>query len=113
MRKLLTLSSAIALISTGAFAYQVTGPVTAVNDKTITVEKGGEKWEIAKGSANVPSDVKVGSKVTIEYSMTASKVTAKDAPKSASTEDKSKSADKLAPAAGKKTSPAAPASTQN
>ena len=28
--------------------YQVTGPIIEVNDSTITVEKGKEKWEIAR-----------------------------------------------------------------
>jgi hypothetical protein len=115
MFKSLTLTAAIALVSTAAFAYQVTGPVTAVNDKSITVQKGKEKWEIARGNASVPADVKVGSKVTVEYDMTASNVTSKDAPKTAKqtiTEEKSKASaaledkakatlnEKLAPASG-------------
>ena len=64
-------------LAAGAKSYQVTGPVLEVNDTTITVQKGTEKWQINKGSANVPTDVKVGSKVTIEYTMTADKVTSK------------------------------------
>jgi hypothetical protein len=83
MKKTLLALSALALLSTPALAapaaktYQVTGPVIALTDSTITVQKGKEKWEIAKGDATVPADVKVGSKVTIEYSMTAATVTAK------------------------------------
>ena len=108
MLKKIVFTAAAVLISTSAFAYQVTGPVTAVTDKTITVQKGKEKWEISRGDASVPADVKVGSKVTIEYNMTASKVESKDAPKTADAKaEKTKSADakskeKLAPAAGKK-----------
>ena len=112
MLKNIALTAAVALVSASAFAYQVTGPVTAVTDSTITVQKGKEKWEISRGEANVPADVKVGSKVTVEYSMTASKVVSKDAPKTAdakgsktdaakSADAKAKDADKLAPAAGK------------
>ena len=114
MLKKIVLTAAVALISTSAFAYQVTGPVTAVTEKTITVQKGKEKWEISRGDANVPADVKVGSKVTVEYSMTASKVESKDAPKTADAKtDKTtgksadaKSKEKLAPAAGKTAMPA-------
>ena len=35
---------------------------------------------MARGSANVPADVKVGSKVTIEYTMTAATVESKEKP---------------------------------
>ena len=59
--------------------YQVTGPVTAMDADTVTVQKGTEKWEIAKGTATMPAGVQVGSKVTIMYSMTATSITAKAA----------------------------------
>jgi hypothetical protein len=58
--------------------YQVTGPVLEVNDKSITVEKGKEKWQIARDKdTKITGDVKVGGKVTIEYRMTATTVEAK------------------------------------
>ncbi len=60
-----------------AKSYQVTGPVTELTDKAITVQKGSEKWQIARGAATVPADVKVGSKVTVMYTMTAASVAAK------------------------------------
>ena len=61
-----------------AKTYQVTGPVLEVTDKTIVVQKGKEKWEIEKDAATkITGDVKVGSKVTIEYTMTAAIVEAK------------------------------------
>lgn len=42
------------------------------------VEKGSEKWEVARtADAKVKGDLKVGSKVTIEYTMTATSVTVK------------------------------------
>ena len=67
-----------------ALAYQVTGPVVDLDDKTITVEKGKEKWKINRDKDTKVSggDLKKGSKVTIEYDMTASKIEVKDAPKS-------------------------------
>ena len=60
--------------------YQVTGPVLAVTDDAITVQKGQEKWEIARdASTKVTGDLKVGAKVTIEYRMSAASVEVKPA----------------------------------
>ncbi len=62
-----------------AKTYQVTGPVLAVTPTTITVQKGDEKWEIARSkSTKAPADIKVGQKVTIYYSMVASEIEVKD-----------------------------------
>ena len=61
-----------------AWAYQVTGPVLEVTDSKIVVQKGKEKWEIARTpDTKVTGDLKVGAKVTIEYSMTAKSVEVK------------------------------------
>lgn len=58
--------------------YQVTGPVLEVSDAKIVVQKGKEKWEIQRDSATkVTGELKVGSKVTIEYTMTAATVESK------------------------------------
>jgi len=58
--------------------YQVTGPVLEVTDTKIVVEKGKEKWEIARtADTKVTGELKVGAKVTIEYAMTATTVTVK------------------------------------
>jgi hypothetical protein len=60
--------------------YQVTGPVLEVNDTMIAVQKGKDRWEIARdASTKVTGDLKVGSKVTIEYRMTATAVDVKPA----------------------------------
>jgi hypothetical protein len=60
--------------------YQVTGPVLEVNDTMIAVQKGKDRWEIARdASTKVTGDLKVGAKVTIEYRMTATAVDAKAA----------------------------------
>lgn len=65
-------------LSSSAFAYQVTGPVLEVTDSKIVVQKGKEKWEIAKDpSTKAATEVKVGDKVTVEYKMTATDITAK------------------------------------
>jgi hypothetical protein len=58
----------------------VTGPVLSVTDATITVEKGTEKWEIARTKdTKVTGDLKVGAKVTVYYTMTATAIEAKEA----------------------------------
>ncbi len=72
----------LSLLSTLSFAagktYQVTGPVLEVSDTKIVVQKGKEKWEIQRDSATkVTGELKVGSKVTIEYTMTAIAVDSK------------------------------------
>ena len=67
-----------------AWAYQVTGPVLEVKDDSITIQKGSEKWKIAKDkNTKVTGDLKVGSKVTIEYTMSATKIDVKEAGKKA------------------------------
>jgi hypothetical protein len=59
--------------------YQVTGKVLELTDDVIVVDKGDEKWEIGREAATkVDGKLKVGMKVTIEYTMTASKVDVKD-----------------------------------
>jgi len=71
----------IALSSTafaGATTYQVTGPVQEVNDSMIVVMKGKERFEINRDSSTkVTGDLKVGDKVTIQYTMTAKDVEVK------------------------------------
>jgi len=62
--------------------YQVTGPVLEVTADTITVQKGSDKWEIARtADTKVTGDLKKGEKVTIEYRMTATTVEVKAAKK--------------------------------
>lgn len=63
-------------LSTSAFAaksYQVTGSVLEVTESTITVDKKGEKFEIAR-PAGMGGDVQKGAKVTVQYSMTATSI---------------------------------------
>ncbi len=68
------------LFAAAAKTYQATGPVLAVTDDTITIQKGSEKWEIAKdATTKVTGDLKVGEKVTIEYRMSATSIEVKPA----------------------------------
>jgi hypothetical protein len=60
--------------------YQVTGPILELTDDTITVQKGKEKWEIARTpDTRVNGELKVGAKVTIEYRMSAASIEVKPA----------------------------------
>ena len=73
---LLTSMMAVAAAKT----YQVTGPVLDIKGDVVTVQKGADKWEInIDKSTKTSGDLKVGSKVTIEYTMTATTVTVKPA----------------------------------
>src|SRR5579884_789204 len=59
--------------------YQVTGPILDLKDDMIVVEKAKERWEIARDKeTKVKGDLKVGSKVTVEYRMVATSVEVKD-----------------------------------
>lgn len=84
MKRLLMVIGAVLICSSLVFAagpktYQVTGPVLELKDDTIVVQKGKEKWEIAKDAATkVKGELKVGSKVTIEYTMKAATIEVKD-----------------------------------
>src|ERR1700747_37206 len=65
-------------LAAGTKTYQVTGPVLEMNDTMIAVQKGKERWEIARDSnTKVTGDLKVGAKVTITYTMSASDVEVK------------------------------------
>ena len=69
--------------------YQVTGPVLAVTDDTVVVQKGKDKWEIARDSATkITGTLEVGAKVTIEYRMTATSVDVKGGGTTSSTKKK-------------------------
>ena len=83
MKRYVYLVSILLMISMVVFAagpktYQVTGPVLEIKDDSIIVQKGTDKWEIARDkSTKVTGDLKVGSKVTIEYQMKATTVEVK------------------------------------
>jgi predicted small secreted protein len=85
MKRTLLFVCALLLVASLAVAgppntYQVTGPVLELKDDVIVVQKGKDKWEIARGKdTKVTGDLKVGSKVTIEYRMTAATIEVKDA----------------------------------
>jgi hypothetical protein len=84
MKRVLALVVIILVMPVLVFAasvksYQVTGPVLEVTDNMIAVQKGKDRWEIARDKdTKVTGDLKVGAKVTIEYGMTATKVEVKE-----------------------------------
>ena len=86
MKKSVMILCVVVFFSSMAFAgpvqYQVTGPVLEVRDDALVVQKGNEKWEIARDKATgISGDLKVGSKVTVFYTMQATKIEVKEAPK--------------------------------
>lgn len=84
---------ALASVATAApKTYQVTGPVLEVTESMIVVQKGDERWEIARDASTKATAVKVGDKVTIKYSMTAAQIEVK-ADKGAGAETSSAASD--------------------
>lgn len=83
MKRILMVVGLILFFSSIVFAagpktYQVTGPILEIKDDTISVQKGNDKWEIAKdASTKVMGDLKIGTKVTIEYTMKAATIEVK------------------------------------
>lgn len=83
MRRI-AMALALAALAGGASAaektYQVTGPILEVRDDAIVVEKGKERWELARGAdTKVTGELKKGEKVTVEYRMTATSIEVKPA----------------------------------
>lgn len=81
MKTLLSTISAALLLASAlgaapiAKTYQVTGPILELTDKTIVVQKDGDRWEIARDeNTKTKTNLKVGQKVTIHYRMTATSV---------------------------------------
>jgi hypothetical protein len=78
------LAAAALALSSAAWAagkdYQVTGPILEVNDSMIAVQKGKDRWEIARdANTKASGEMKVGDKVTVHYTMTATNIEAKAA----------------------------------
>jgi hypothetical protein len=76
----LALSAMLASTALGAVkSYQVTGPVLEIRSDMIAVQKGKDRWEIARDPATSMKggQPKVGDKVLIEYRMTATSVEVK------------------------------------
>ncbi len=83
MKRYLIVVLAVLLVasfaSAGVKTYQVTGPVLELTPTTIVVQKGKDKWEIARDAGTkVTGDLKVGSKVTIQYEMKAASIEVKE-----------------------------------
>jgi hypothetical protein len=68
----------IAPVRAATSTYQVTGPVLEVTDAKIVIQKDTEKWEISRSAdTKVTGEIKVGSKITVQYTMAATAITAK------------------------------------
>ena len=86
--------------------FQMTGPVASVSDSKIAIQKGNDKWEIPLGSTKVPPGVKVGSKITIEYTMEVKTILAIAKPGRVSGSGDTDKAPAVAPAATPAAAPA-------
>lgn len=74
----LALFASATAIAAGPKSYQVTGPVLEVRDDAIVVQKNDEKWEIGRDKdTKGGNDIKVGDKVTVQYTMGAKSITKK------------------------------------
>jgi hypothetical protein len=74
----IALLAASTAMAAGTKTYQVTGPVLEVKEDVVVVQKGKEKWEIAKDKdTKVTGDLKVGSKATVSYTMKAATIETK------------------------------------
>ncbi|MFI5182302.1 MAG: hypothetical protein ACHQPI_13025 [Thermoanaerobaculia bacterium] len=59
-------------------SFQVTGTIEKIDDSTITVMKGKERFHITKDAATkVTGELKAGAKVTVHYKMYAVDIEAK------------------------------------
>jgi hypothetical protein len=80
LQNILALWAASLLLAAPLYAappktYQVTGPILEVTDKTIVVQKGDERWEIARDeTTKTKGQLKVGQTVTVHYRMMATAV---------------------------------------
>ena len=91
MKRAIAVVAVTLLWGTTAYAYQVTGPVLEVTDTKIVVDKAGERHEIARDKdTKGDKNIKKGDRVTVEYTMTATKIESKAGKK----DDKAKDAKK-------------------
>ena len=87
MKHIITIFAVLLFAATTALAgapntYQVTGPVLEVKGDIIVVQKGKDKWEIARDKdTKVTAELKVGDKVTIHYQMKDTDIEVKDGAK--------------------------------
>jgi hypothetical protein len=74
------LFGALSLQAADVKTYQVTGPVLELTPTTIVVQKGDEKWEVARNrGTKVTGKLEKGAKVTVYYRMVADEVQVKEA----------------------------------
>lgn len=74
----IALLAASTAMAAGSKTYQATGAVLEVKEDVVVIQKGKEKWEIAKDKdTKVTGELKVGSKATVMYTMKAASIEAK------------------------------------
>jgi hypothetical protein len=69
----------VAAATAGPKTYQITGPVVAVDEASITIKAKREKWQVSRDPSATPHEqVKIGDTVTVTYWMTSATVEIKD-----------------------------------
>jgi hypothetical protein len=73
------------LFAAAGKTYEITGTIVSATGTTLSVEKGGEKYEFAIDPATIKgsAELKVGSTVTVTYVMSATKIESSGAPAAA------------------------------
>jgi len=82
MKRVMAVLAGLAIATSVAMAdkgYQKTGTVVEATDKSITIDTGKEgKWQFSRDAGTkVEGDLKKGSKATVYYTMSATKVEVK------------------------------------
>jgi hypothetical protein len=99
----LQLAAASAAFAAKATTYQVTGPIVGLTPSTLTIEKDGERWEVARDSETKAAEpLKLGQRVTVHYRMNAVSVEVK--PASSDTDEPGKKSEKRAKSENKSSS---------
>lgn len=92
---LLLLLTPLSLRAESVRNYQVTGSIVALTDNVITVQKGDEKFEIARtATTKGEGKLAVGTRVTVYYKMSADSIEVKEPSKASSTDKADKAAEK-------------------
>jgi hypothetical protein len=97
-----TLALSSLAFGAGVSDYQATGTVTEVDSSKIVLEKGAkkERFEIARDSnTKADTEPKVGDKVTVHYTMTATNIESKGAAKAGKGKKELKAAASASPSA--------------
>jgi hypothetical protein len=86
MKKMIVLACMLIFMATtagaGSKTYMIDGTITDIKGDVLTIQKDNAKYEMTRDAgAKVNGEMKVGSKVTVVYKMTATTIVVKEAKK--------------------------------